>query len=364
MPLTKPIRDHIQALKTEYDQLRVGKESLLTMIDEVEIPESVYNSNAIENSSLTLKETEKILLEQELARDVSLREVFEAINLARVVDYIRTKATTHEVDTELILLLHRMLIGGIKDDIAGRFRKKGEYVRVGGYIAPAPEQVAGMIDATLLEYTSTVGLYPIDKIAKFHLDFETIHPFTDGNGRTARALATLVLYQRGYDFRRLFALEDYYNEDRPAYYAAINIGKNYTERRIDFTPWLEYFVRGVEVEISMVKNSVASLAAKGIGKQVGERVFLDKDQLKIIDFIEHMGRVTSKDVMDILNCPQRTAQFYLKRLKEMGVIISVGKGRATYYVLQWIPPTRWCQQAVPRRWTWEMLLVRTNLNTK
>ncbi len=90
------------------------------MLDEAEISEAVYNSNAIENSTLTLKETEKILLEMEVSRDVSVREVFEAKNLARVVEYVRAKSREKEVDKEMILLLHRMLIGGIADGIAGR----------------------------------------------------------------------------------------------------------------------------------------------------------------------------------------------------------------------------------------------------
>ena len=131
MATTQPIKDRIQALKREYDTLRKGKEALLSMIDEVEIPENVYNSNAIENSTLTLKETEKILLEQALSRNVSVREVFEAKNLARVIEYKRTRVKDSELDKDLILRLHQMLIGGIDDNISGRFRRQGEYVRVG-----------------------------------------------------------------------------------------------------------------------------------------------------------------------------------------------------------------------------------------
>ncbi len=96
MAITKPIKDKITELKAEFDILRKGKDSLLAMIDEAEIPESVYNSNAIENSTLTLKETEKILLDMEVSRDVSIREVFEAKNLARVVAYIRNKSQETE----------------------------------------------------------------------------------------------------------------------------------------------------------------------------------------------------------------------------------------------------------------------------
>ena len=198
MAINNPTKKRIQELKAEYDSLQKGKESLLVIVDEAEIPEAVYNSNAIENSTLTLKETEKILLDMEVSRDVSVREVFEAKNLARVVGYIRTKSQEGEIDKEIILLLHQMLIGGINDGIAGRFRAKGEYVRVGTYIAPAPEHVERQILATLLEYTSDLNSYFLDKISKFHLDFETIHPFNDGNGRIGRALINYQLQRLGF----------------------------------------------------------------------------------------------------------------------------------------------------------------------
>lgn len=197
MSVTKPIKERISVLRKEYDNLSIGKDALLAMVDEVEIPENVYNSNAIENSTLTLKETEKILLEMELSRDVSLREVFEAKNLARVIGYKRDKHP-EKLTKELILLLHKMLIGGIDDNIAGRFRKEGEYVRVGTHIAPAPENVERMIDSILAEYAGDVSSYFIDKIAKFHLDFESIHPFCDGNGRIGRVLINLQLLQFGF----------------------------------------------------------------------------------------------------------------------------------------------------------------------
>src|SRR3989344_3237812 len=198
MAITKPIKDRIQALKAQYDVLRKGKDSLLVMIDEAEVPESVYNSNAIENSTLTLKETEKILLDMEVARDVSLREVYEAKNLARVIEYIRNKSKETEVNRELILLLHQMLIGGIDDKIAGRFRGPGEYVRVGTHIAPAPEQVEKLIASIITEYTSDMSAYFLDKISKFHLEFETVHPFNDGNGRIGRVLINYQLQRLGF----------------------------------------------------------------------------------------------------------------------------------------------------------------------
>ena len=215
-------RNRIHALHREYASLRPGKESLLAMIDEVEIPESVYNSNAIENSTLTLEETEKILLEQMLSRNVSVREVFEAVNLARVIEYQRNRAGDTDPGKERILLLHQMLIGAIDDDIAGRFRRSGEYVRVGSHIAPAPEQVDGMIDKVLLQYGSDLDLYFLDRIARFHLDFEVIHPFCDGNGRVGRVIINAQLLKQG--LPPLIVR----NSEKQTYYRAF---REYTDRQ-------------------------------------------------------------------------------------------------------------------------------------
>lgn len=192
-----PIKNRIKTLKHEFDRIRKGKESLLMMIDEVELPENVYNSNAIENSTLTLKETEKILLEMEISKEVSLREVFEAKNLARVMQYIRGK-TEVALTREIILLLHQMLMGNIADKVAGRFRISGEYVRVGTHIGTPAEHIESRIEDILSEYANDHESYIADKIAKFHLDFETIHPFSDGNGRIGRVLINYQLQLLGF----------------------------------------------------------------------------------------------------------------------------------------------------------------------
>lgn len=197
MALAVNIRNRIKMLKLEYERLRIGKESLLQIIDEAEIPESVYNSNAIENSTLTLKETEKILLEMEVSRDISLREVFEAKNLARVINYIQKKPFEPLTET-IILLFHRILLGNIDETIVGRFRKQHEYVRVGTHIAPSPEHIERMIEEMLVAYSSDHEGYFLEKIVKFHLDFETIHPFNDGNGRIGRVIVNYQLFGLGF----------------------------------------------------------------------------------------------------------------------------------------------------------------------
>jgi Fic family protein len=167
------------------------------MISESELPEMVYNSNAIENSTLTLKETEKILLSQMLMRDVSLRETYEATNLARVIKYLWTRPN-YDLSVENFELLHQMLLGGINDDFAGRIRRAGEYVRVGWHIAPPPEQVKNMLETLINEYNSENDKYFLEKISEFHLQFETIHPFCDGNGRMGRLIINLQLAALGF----------------------------------------------------------------------------------------------------------------------------------------------------------------------
>ncbi len=207
----------IQELKKEYNKLKKGKESLIRMIDEVEMPESIYNSNAIENSTLTLQDTEKILLEMEVSKNLPLREVYEAKNLARVMEYMEKKCTSSLLTIDLMKLLHQMLIGGIDDDIAGRFRAKGEYVRVGTHIAPAPEHIESQIAEALGVYNGNMILFLIDRIARFHLDFETTHPFNDGNGRMGRVLMNWQLCQAG------FPLITIRNKEKKYYYQAFQV---------------------------------------------------------------------------------------------------------------------------------------------
>ncbi len=194
--ITQTKKENLSKLKLEYEQLRASHNDLLKMIAESELPEMVYNSNAIENSTLTLKETEKILLAQALMREVSLRETYEATNLARVIKYLWTRPN-YELSVTNFELLHQMLLGGINDDYAGRIRHSGEYVRVGWHIAPAPELVKSMLEDIIHQYNSNNDKFFLEKIAEFHLQFETIHPFCDGNGRMGRLIINLQLAALG-----------------------------------------------------------------------------------------------------------------------------------------------------------------------
>lgn len=188
----------VQELRQHYYQFAVGKEALLKLLSESEIAEQVYNSNAIENSTLSLDETEKILLQIDLDRYISERELFEAKNLARVVAYISTKAKEAPLEPDSILFLHKMLLSNIRDDVAGRFRQTGEWVRVGTHIGLDPAQVGTAIEKMVVEYNADVEANIIKRIARLHLTFEHIHPFVDGNGRIGRVINNYLLIREGY----------------------------------------------------------------------------------------------------------------------------------------------------------------------
>lgn len=210
------VYNKINLLRERYYKASIGKEALISLIAETEVPEQVYNSNAIENSTLTLEETEKILLQIDLDRYITEREIFEAKNLARVVSCIDKKAKEQELNFEVILSLHKMLISNIRDDIAGRFRNDNEFVRVGSHIAPNSREVTGRLEKMLAEYNAASHENIIKRIAKLHLAFEYTHPFCDGNGRIGRVINNYMLIREGFVPINIKFI------DRKKYYEAFN----------------------------------------------------------------------------------------------------------------------------------------------
>ena len=145
-----------------------------------------------------MEETEKILLQIDLERFISEREIFEAKNLARVSSYIETKAKEADLSLDLMCLLHKMLIANIHDDIAGRFRAGDEWVRVGTHIGADPKDVQRLLTDMLTQYQASSNEHIVKRIARLHLTFENIHPFCDGNGRIGRAMNNYSLIREGY----------------------------------------------------------------------------------------------------------------------------------------------------------------------
>lgn len=194
--INQTTKDKIEALHNQYINLAKGNEPLLKEIALAEIPEMVYNSNAIENSTLTLEDTEKILSGGNLERKVNVREVYEAINLAKLTQTLLEKNKS-KLNIKLILSLHKTLLSHIDDNIAGRFRSGKEWVRVGNHLGANPQFVTTLMQELMDHYNQNQTGYFLDAIAHFHAEFETIHPFVDGNGRMGRVLINLQLMNIG-----------------------------------------------------------------------------------------------------------------------------------------------------------------------
>lgn len=195
--INQTTKDKIEALHQYYQELAKGNESILKEITLTEIPELVYNSNAIENSTLSLEDTEKILSGGQLAGKVNVREVFEAKNLAKLTENLLENSSS-PVNIKLILNAHKSLLSNIDDSIAGRFRSGKEWVRVGNHLGANPQFVPTLTQELVDAYNAPKISYLLENIAYFHAEFETIHPFVDGNGRMGRILINLQLMNLGY----------------------------------------------------------------------------------------------------------------------------------------------------------------------
>ncbi|MHA8084912.1 Fic family protein [Aquirufa antheringensis] len=195
--INQATKDKIEVLRKQYESLIKGNERLLKEIALAEIPELVYNSNAIENSTLSLEDTEIILSGGILGRNVQVREVYEAKNLAILTESV-VENSKADLNLKLILGWHKILLSHIDDKIAGRFRIGKEWVRVGNHLGANPAFVATLMQELVDRFKKDKTSYFLDAIADFHAEFETIHPFVDGNGRMGRVLINLQLVKAGF----------------------------------------------------------------------------------------------------------------------------------------------------------------------
>lgn len=210
--MSEIILNRIKNLSKVYQTLADRHLQAVREITFAEIPEQVFNSNAIENSTLTLKDTEDILIRGQIMRDAEIREVYEAKNLGRALELL-TESPYQNLTVELILALHKILLTGINDGFAGRFRTGDEWVRVGTHVGANPDFVNDLIHKLVENYNKNDGRKLISKIAYFHNEFEYIHPFCDGNGRIGRILINQQLMKEGMPPIMIPArnkLQDYY----------------------------------------------------------------------------------------------------------------------------------------------------------
>jgi len=223
MQMVKPkIYGRILSKKRALDKLRPLPSQLLKKLWEQMQIEFAYNSNAIEGNTLSLRETQLVIQEGITVRGKSLKEHLEARNHPDAIDYVeklaRKKTAIREDD---VLRVHELLLRGIDDENAGKYRSG--HVRVAGatFMPPSAEKTQLMISELLQTLSQNPDeLRPIELAAFFHHRFVYIHPFLDGNGRTARLLMNVVLLRTGYPLTVLLKV------DRPKYLRALSEADN------------------------------------------------------------------------------------------------------------------------------------------
>ncbi len=302
-----------------------------------------HTSTSIEGNRLAQFEVGKVIEGKDVRGPE--KDIIEVENYYKALKYTdELSKSKHPPTMEEILALHKIVTEGLIDkQKVGKFRPGDVFVlddlgdgrEMLRFKAPPANQVTKLIKELLewLEESKKEGIHPIIRAGILHLQFVTIHPFTDGNGRVARLLTQLLLYRDGWDFRKIIVLEDYYNRDRMSYYNAEHTvqGQGY-DKEMDYTPWLEYFSTGFLVEARSVLEQIQSIGFGKVSKK-NEQIFLDRDEIQIMDFLTTTGRITSDDVMEILRLSKRSAQLKLKGLLDKKLINSQGKGPSTNYIL-------------------------------
>ncbi len=195
--LNNNIYNKIDQLKSQLDSHRPLPANTVKSLHEHMIVEWTYNSNAIEGNTLTLKET-KVVLEGITIGGKSMREHFETINHKEAIDYV--EAVVHheeDINERLIKSIHLLVLKNIDEENAGRYRS--ENVLISGAEHRPPEHIAvqAQMEELINGYNNFTG-HPVERAARLHVDFVKIHPFIDGNGRTARLLMNLDLMKAGY----------------------------------------------------------------------------------------------------------------------------------------------------------------------
>ncbi len=295
----------------------------------------IHSSTAIEGNPLGLQEVEA-MLEGKTIIGISDKDRLEVINYQKVMAAIDKTAKKKNPRWENeILKIHRLTTKGLlPPEKTGRYRKGPVFVVQQPtqkilYRAPAAAKVPKLMKdfGVWIDNQSITSVSPIITAAICHHQLVTIHPFADGNGRTARALATLVLYQKEYDIKKMFALDDYYNRDRPAYYQAIrSAGKTH-----DLSFWLEYFSRGLLTELQQVLEQVEHFSREITGNRLP--IYLSKRQLQIMDFVALNGKIFRSDAVDIAGVSPKTAYRELEFLRRSGLLTRKRRGAGSHYVL-------------------------------
>lgn len=232
---------NVDKLKAALDKLRPLPPGTSKSLHEQLVVDWTYNSNAIEGNTLTLKET-KVVLEGITIGGKPMREHFEAINHKEAIDYVEAAVTGREPFSErLIKSLHQLILKNIDSLNAGAYRHEGVVISGAEHLPPSPVHIPEQMKNLMQWYENFSG-HPVERAARLHVDFVKIHPFVDGNGRTARLLMNFDLLKAGYQPVVIRAA------DRLSYYEALD--KAHTSG--DYGDFLLLAVKAEEVALERI----------------------------------------------------------------------------------------------------------------
>jgi Fic family protein len=297
---------------------------------------SAHASTSIEGNPLSLEDVSNLAEGREVTATRKSKQ--EVLNYLQVLTNISSYAPDGKITEEAVLRLHKNVAKATLDypEDEGKYRDRQVFVgdRFGNvvFMPPKTSEVPGLMRAFVewLNSNAASSINPVLAAGIAHYEFVRIHPFIDGNGRTSRALATLILYTRGFDIKRFFALDDYYDGDRPAYYAAL---QSIDKEKRDLTGWLEYFTDGVKQSIKAVEERILRLSSEKLRKDVKGQIALTERQMKIIEYINQKGKIAAGNISEMFGLSRQGALKEMSKLVKLGVVKLEGAKRGAHYVM-------------------------------
>jgi Fic family protein len=285
---------------------------------------NVHASTAIEGNPLSLEQV-RALEEGRALTAPAPRPKREVINYFAGLRFVEKRARQPKIDHPDIHELHRLLAEAVMDQgEAGHYRTLR--VRVGDYTPPLPDKVLGLMSELLAWWNVEAGsLSPVLSAAIVHYRFLDVHPFGDGNGRTARVLALWELYRRGFDMYHIFSVDEYYWEDRPRYYAALD---QIRAEKEDLTQWLEYCAEALQQTLERVWLRVQTYARKR-----PKRVVLRPKQEKLLNLLRDHGSMAPREIWKALALSKQGTMDLIRPLLEAGLIVKRGTKKSGRYRL-------------------------------
>src|SRR4029077_17159343 len=287
---------------------------------------NAHSSTAIEGNPLTLEQGRAIEEGREIAATAQ-RPRREIANYFAGLRFVEKNAKRAAITHKEVLKLHRIMAGEVMDQgNAGEDRTIR--VKVGDYIPPRPAVVRSMM-SDLLEWWNKAApkISPILSAAIVHHQFERIHPFADGNGRTGRMLSLWELYRRGFDDHHIFSIDEFYWEDRPRYYAAL---EQVEDQKGVLTSWLEYSAEGLRMTLERVWTRIQKLTAHG-GKA---KLVLRPRQEQLLHLLREHKAMTPREIWSAVGISKQGALDLLRPLMKAGLVRRIGTKKSGRYVLR------------------------------